>query len=298
MHIFITKSIIQICAPQYITTIIDPAILADPYGAQIESTHSIAGISSKTTTATRPHYPTAGSITWQRSVLRTLTETITVDENYVLLVWPASMLLTRVQDFDQQHDGAGRPPAGLIVYGLAAHVRRQRGGAAVIAAQQIDREIQRMELRFGIAHRRCETAADLALVVLMFTKSVADAPYKLEKSRKHDDELYYTDGENVDTVSVLGNVGLGRLWQHQLCLLPMATLATAEAIIEAYPMPRLLLDAYDESNDGDGGGGAELLSNLPVRRSAGPSTHMRNVGTKLSKRMYDLFTNDDPELTL
>lgn len=48
--------------------------------------------------------------------------------------------------------------------------------------------------------------------------------------------------DNKDCVAIRGTIGLGKLWQHHLIKLPMATLESAEAIIGEYPMPRLLLN--------------------------------------------------------
>lgn len=56
------------------------------------------------------------------------------------------------------------------------------------------------------------------------------------------EENFYANNDNKDCVSVKGTTGLSNLWQHHLIKLPLVTLETAEAIINEYPMPRLLLD--------------------------------------------------------
>lgn len=47
--------------------------------------------------------------------------------------------------------------------------------------------------------------------------------------------------------------------------------------------------AYKNTDDG-----VNLLANIPVRRAGGPLTSIRRIGPELSKKLYTLYTNSDP----
>lgn len=63
------------------------------------------------------------------------------------------------------------------------------------------------------------------------------------------DQNFYATNDNKDCVTVKEMVGLSKLWQHHLFKMPSVTLETAEAIISAYPMPRLLIDVCDDMRE-------------------------------------------------
>ncbi len=104
---------------------------------------------------------------------------------------------------------------------------------------------------------------------------------------------FYVANDNKDCVAVKGSTGLSSLWQHHLTKLPMVALETAESIIAEYPMPRSLIEAYDNNPNGH-----DLLANIPVRRAGGPLTSVRKIGPELSKKIHALYTNTDPDFVL
>lgn len=210
-------------------------------------------------------------------------------KDHALVVWSDTRLSEHIQRDDllpalrnvQQAKLAGRPIT-LLICGLN---EKQ-------CSDRIDRQLIRLQLHTNIGHRLLADGADLAQTIFMYTKSVAETPYKQQMSANLEGQAFYVAADNRDCVAVRGTVGLTNLWQHQLCKMPMATLETAEAIIGAFAMPRLLLEAYAEDD------GTDLLTNVPVRRAGGPLTSVRKIGPELSRRMYQFFTSDNPELIL
>lgn len=285
----------RFCLPKYITASIDADILADPsyLGAHIKSTLLEAGIQTREHTPS--HRSPPHSITWQRST-EPSTSSLRVGDNaedYALLVWSVADLSASLKSntLDQQirtaQERINRRPATLLVCATAAERQRWQ--------HKIDRAMIRVHLMFNIGYQLVNSAADLAQIVLRFTKSVAEAPNKRKATGANDgdDCGFYAANDNRDCVVVRAGIGLGNLWQQQLCKLPLASLETAQAIIGEYAMPRLLLDAYGAGGDGD------LLSAIPVRRTAGAAlSTARKIGPELSGRIHQLYTSDDPDQIL
>lgn len=275
--------------PQSITAIIDAGILSDQLclGAQILSTLSDAGVQTRQLKSTTlpPH-----SITWQRSGTSTSTADAPVDaDDHALLVWFVADLSASLRNntlshqISNAHRRVNNRPSTLLLCGSASELKRNQ--------HQIDRALIRVQLQFNIGYQLVPSAAELAQIVLRFTKSVAEAPHK--RMNEADECGFYVANDNRDCVLVRDGIGLSSLWQHQLCKLPLASLETAEAIMGAYAMPRVLLDAYDA------GGGGDVLSAIPVRRTAGTVlSTARKIGPELSARIHTLYTSDDPDKVL
>ncbi|CAH1154699.1 unnamed protein product [Phaedon cochleariae] len=131
---------------------------------------------------------------------------------------------------------------------------------------------------------------DLALMITITTKSVAQIPYKLEKEEKYKLQNEFFNDCNRDSVRVDKNGnGLGRLWHQMLTMFPLARLETAEAITAVYPTPTSLFKAYED----DSTKGEELIQNLNIRRAYGPLASSRKVGPELSKKCHNFFTSQE-----
>lgn len=178
----------------------------------------------------------------------------------------------------------------LIICGLRAHCQQNRGCVTKTATEFALTEIQ---LLCNCSHRLLETADEMANVVLQFTKSIAEDPFKQQKMDKYEKENFYLGNDSKDCVRVQNGIGLSRLWQQQLMKLPMVTLEVAEAITSVYPMPSLLMTALEESDNPK-----ELLADLPIRRAGGPLTSMRRIGPELSRKVWNLLMNLDPDAVI
>jgi hypothetical protein len=96
--------------------------------------------------------------------------------------------------------------------------------------------------------------------------------------------------DSRECVRVTDGQGLGQLWHRQLIKMPQLTLEVAQSITNVYPMPRLLIEAYEVAGDD----GPNLLADLPVRRSGGPLATNKRIGNEISRRVYNLFMSLNP----
>lgn len=63
----------------------------------------------------------------------------------------------------------------LLVCGLADYMSTNRW----LVRMNVEKALTRLQLFAGISHRLLDTPHDLAITVVLFTKAVAEAPYKL-----------------------------------------------------------------------------------------------------------------------
>ncbi|XP_009987968.1 PREDICTED: crossover junction endonuclease EME1, partial [Tauraco erythrolophus] len=129
----------------------------------------------------------------------------------------------------------------------------------------------------------------------MFTKAVAEAPFK--RAREKTEFPFYLEkgwcgGVKVDR----SGKGLFEVWKRQIQQFNRVSLEMAEAIVSAYPSPRLLTQAYSRcSSDQER---ENMLANIPVHRGDGVTATSRRIGPELSRRIYLQMTSHDPDLYL
>lgn len=109
------------------------------------------------------------------------------------------------------------------------------------------------------------------------------------KNDQEESENYYFANDNKDCVKVVDTVGLGRLWQQHLIMLPFVTLETAEAIMSVYPMPKNLLDAFKNSTSPE-----TLLRDIPFRRAGTLLASNRRLGPEMSRKIYQFYSSMHP----
>lgn len=175
----------------------------------------------------------------------------------------------------------------LIVCGIASYCRQNRGA---IRRTETEFALTEIQLLLNVCHRLLESSEEVATVIQQYTKSIAENPFKQQKAEKYEKENFYLGNDSKDCVRVQNGIGLGRLWQQQLIKLPNVTLEIAESIIAQYPMPSLLIKALGQSDNSQ-----ELLADLQVRRAGGPMTTSRRIGPELSRKVCNLFMNQNPE---
>lgn len=250
-----------------------------------------------------------GTVTWKREDQQTFTTIPLIDSNVrltdkyedqriVLLLLQAkelidlikrNELLTRITNIQEI---LTNKEITLIIFGLRDYCRKN---SKEIGRRTIEVSLTELQLLNNVSHRLLETAADFGLTVSQFSKSIAEEPFKAQHNEKYNQEEFFILNDNRDCVKVQDTNGLTRLWQQHLIKLPLATLETAEAIIKEYPLPQYLLEAYEKC-DGDREG---MLSDIPVRRRAeGPLSNVRKIGPEMSRKIYNLYQNCDPEFKI
>ncbi|XP_004633688.1 crossover junction endonuclease EME1 [Octodon degus] len=136
---------------------------------------------------------------------------------------------------------------------------------------------------------------ELADFTCSVTKAVAEAPFKKlrdETSFSFCVESGWARGVKVDRAGR----GLALVWRRQIQQLNRVSLDMASAIVDAYPSPQLLVQAYrrcDSEQERQ-----HLLEGIQVRRGVGVTATSRRVGTELSRRIYLQMTALQPDLSL
>ncbi|NXL96597.1 EME1 endonuclease, partial [Tyrannus savana] len=140
-----------------------------------------------------------------------------------------------------------------------------------------------------------ESCEELGEYATMFTKAVAEAPFKRE--REDTGFSFYLEKRWCGGVKVdHSGKGLLKVWTRQIEQFNRVSPAMAEAIVSAYPSPQLLIQAYRKcSSDQER---ENMLANIPVHRGEGVTATSRRIGPELSRRIYLQMTSHNPDLCL
>ncbi|XP_043352249.1 crossover junction endonuclease EME1 isoform X5 [Dermochelys coriacea] len=152
-----------------------------------------------------------------------------------------------------------------------------------------------LQLHTGVQVRILESWKELGDFASMFTKAVAEAPFKQEREKTG--FSFYLESEWCRGVKVdRSGKGLSQVWRRQIQQFNRVSLEMASAIVAAYPSPLLLDQAYcrclseqEQQN---------MLADIPVRRGNGVTATSRRIGPELSKRIYLQMTSHHPDLSL
>ncbi|XP_020828225.1 structure-specific endonuclease subunit EME1 isoform X2 [Phascolarctos cinereus] len=136
---------------------------------------------------------------------------------------------------------------------------------------------------------------ELADFICMFTKAVAEAPFKRSRDQTNFSFCLASDWAGGVKVDWSGK-GLKLVWRRQIQQLNRVSLEIASAIVSAYPSPRLLLQAYQQCLSEQEC--HNLLADIQVRRGEGVTTTSRRVGPELSRRIYFQMTTLQPDFSL
>ncbi|NXC77148.1 EME1 endonuclease, partial [Anhinga anhinga] len=140
-----------------------------------------------------------------------------------------------------------------------------------------------------------ESWEELGEFATMFTKAVAEAPFKREREKTGFPfylEKRWCGGVKVDH----SGKGLLEVWKRQIQQFNRVSLEMAEAIVSAYPSPQLLIQAYSRCSSEQES--ENMLANIPVHRGDGVTATRRRIGPELSRRIYLQMTSQDPGLYL
>ncbi|XP_037950174.1 crossover junction endonuclease EME1 [Teleopsis dalmanni] len=132
--------------------------------------------------------------------------------------------------------------------------------------------------------------AELVALLRRFTKSIAEAPYKQQKSETLGGFKKYLANDKKQCVRVVGTNGFGRLWQQHLNRLPLVTLEIAESIISQYSCPKKLLEEYENNPNA-----TDVIAELRISRGGPqPLQTDRRIGNVLSKKLHTIYNTRDP----
>ncbi|XP_033039358.1 crossover junction endonuclease EME1 isoform X2 [Trachypithecus francoisi] len=136
---------------------------------------------------------------------------------------------------------------------------------------------------------------ELADFTCAFTKAVAETPFK--KLRDETTFSFCVESDWAGGVKVdRAGRGLALVWRRQIQQLNRVSLETASAVVDAYPSPQLLVQAYRHCFSEQER--QNLLADIQVRRGEGVTSTSRRVGPELSRRIYLQMTTLQPHLSL
>ncbi|XP_064127288.1 crossover junction endonuclease EME1 isoform X2 [Loxodonta africana] len=136
---------------------------------------------------------------------------------------------------------------------------------------------------------------ELADFACAFTKAVAEAPFKKLRDQTGFSFCLESDWAGGVKVDCSGR-GLALVWRRQIQQLNRVGLEMASAIVNAYPSPQLLAQAYRRCLSEQER--QNLLADIQVRRGVGVTSTSRRVGPEVSRRIYLQMTTLQPNLLL
>ncbi|XP_055418312.1 probable crossover junction endonuclease EME2 isoform X2 [Bubalus kerabau] len=196
----------------------------------------------------------------------------------------------------------------LAVIGLDAYLWSQKPSAqetqqpehpavtraeAAVGWPEVEEALVRLQLWANVDVLLVASWQELSQHVCAFTKALAQRPFK--QARESGAFPFCTSGRWAAGEQVARDgTGLRRAWWRQVRQFNRVSPAVADAIVSAFPSPRLLQQAYVAC--GTEQERLSLLADLPVKTGKGAPP--RRVGPDLSRRVCLFLTTTDPDLLL
>ncbi|XP_076996439.1 structure-specific endonuclease subunit EME2 [Tamandua tetradactyla] len=295
---------------------VDPAILEDA-GADILK-EALAALGCEYLIEPQPQ---AHSLRWSRvrpdpCPLSVPPEVWSENEQEVLLLLEPGEFLQGVAQLTQGSDPACSVPwicpesparPHLAVIGLDAYLWShqpsgqgiQQGSPAVTGAEgavgwpQVEEALVLLQLWAELDVLLVASWQELSEHVCAFTRALAQRPYK--RYREAQAFSFCTAGRWAGGERVARDgTGLRRAWHRQISQFNRVGPAAAEAVVAAFPSPRLLQQAYVACSTEQEQ--LALLADLPVTAPEG--LRPRRLGPDLSRRICLFLTTTNPDLLL
>ncbi|KAG8507860.1 Crossover junction endonuclease EME1, partial [Galemys pyrenaicus] len=152
-----------------------------------------------------------------------------------------------------------------------------------------------LQLHTEAQARIVQSWKELADLACAFTKAVAEAPFKKLRDQTSFSFCLESDWAGGAKVDRAGR-GLALVWKRQIQQLNRVGMEMASAVVNVYPSPQLLLQAYRQCSSEQEC--QNLLADIKVRRGEGVTSTSRRIGPELSRRMYLQLTTLQPDLSL
>lgn len=166
---------------------------------------------------------------------------------------------------------------------------------AMVTRVDVEEALVDLQLHTEAQARIVQSWKELADLACAFTKAVAEAPFKKLRDQTSFSFCLESDWAGGAKVDRSGR-GLALVWRRQIQQLNRVSLEMASAIVDAYPSPQLLIQAYKRCLSEQER--QNLLADLQVRRGEGVTATLRRVGPELSRRIYLQMTALQPDLSL
>ncbi|KAM4844770.1 crossover junction endonuclease EME1 [Thomomys bottae] len=173
--------------------------------------------------------------------------------------------------------------------------RQEPSTGLVVSRVDMEEALVDLQLHTEAQVRIVQSWKELSDLACMFTKAVAETPFKKLRDQTSFSFCLESDWAGGVKVDRTGR-GLTLVWRRQIQQLNRVSLEMASAIVGAYPSPRLLVQAYQRCcSDQER---QNLLADIQVRRGEGVTSTSRRVGPELSRRIYLQITTLQPDLCL
>ncbi|XP_004685056.1 PREDICTED: crossover junction endonuclease EME1 [Condylura cristata] len=166
---------------------------------------------------------------------------------------------------------------------------------SVVSRVDMEEALVDLQLHTEAQARIVQSWKELADLACAFTKAVAEAPFKQLRDQTSFSFCLESDWAGGAKVDRTGR-GLALVWKRQIQQLNRVSLEMASAVVDAYPSPQLLLQAYRRCSSEQER--QNLLADIKVRRGEGVTSTSRRVGPELSRRIYLQLTTLQPDLSL
>ncbi|XP_026716631.1 crossover junction endonuclease EME1 isoform X2 [Athene cunicularia] len=291
---------------KYITVVLDPVLLQVEGGGQIHSALQAANYSCVVENQAVPC-----SITWRRKTVSSQEaegfsegqkETLQSYVAHVMEKMPGKILALAVVEVENYFRIQSKKRLQLAA--ASGNQEEKQGKQRKKTVKDSGMEITRLDVENALVDLQlCKQVQvsffksweELGEFATMFTKAVAEAPFKREREKTGFSfylEKGWCGGVKVDH----SGKGLLEVWKRQIQQFNRVSLEMAEAVVSAYPSPQLLTQAYSRCSSEQER--ENMLANIPVRRGDGVTATSRWVGPELSRRIYLQMTSHDPDLYL
>ncbi|XP_039083670.1 crossover junction endonuclease EME1 isoform X2 [Hyaena hyaena] len=174
--------------------------------------------------------------------------------------------------------------------------RRQpeAGTGHAVSRLDVEEALVDLQLYTEAQARIVQSWKEVADFACALTKAVAEAPFKKLRDQTSFSclESDWAGGAKVDRAGR----GLALVWRRQIQQLNRVSLDVASAIVDTYPCPRRLVQAYRRCFSEQER--QNLLADIQVRRGEGVTSTCRRVGPELARRIYLQMTTRQPALSL
>ncbi|KAJ0173348.1 hypothetical protein K1T71_011524 [Dendrolimus kikuchii] len=185
----------------------------------------------------------------------------------------------------------------LVIFGVKEYFkpegRKKNGNKKCITEIDLEMAITDLIVTSDADAVCVNTPNQLALLIVQYTKAIAEEPYKKSKRLCEENAEFYMKGDNKKCVPIDkdGN-GVARVWQQMIAILPLSSLEISRAICGQYKSPLALYDALQSPN------GVNELADIGVARAAVPGSLTRRVGPEFARKLHMLFTAEDGNVLL
>lgn len=184
----------------------------------------------------------------------------------------------------------------LVVHGVKDYFKaasRRTQNKDLITEIELEMALTDLLVTAGCDAALVDTPNELALLIVQFTKAIAEEPFKKIKRGFDEQAEFYMRGDNKKCVPVDkdGN-GASRLWQQMIAVLPGSSLETSRSVCGQYKSPLALYQALQHPN------GVNDLADIGVSRTGVPGSKSRRLGPEFARKLRILFTAEDGDVLI